>query len=138
MEENVKDFNPETGEVETKQIHESMDCGTQVPRAGEERVERHTPGERPEEHLFWIPGRQYIVRTVIMIYVATFKKEEREGKDLIFENCAWIPETSEWHKFVKGVEPREMQPYANDMLINRESIVDATPLTEPMEITVKG
>ena len=81
---------------------------------------------------FYKVGVQYMVRTVTMIYVGTFKKKLK--KKLILENCAWIPDTSRWNEFVRGKAPNEMEPYAKDVLVYEGGILDVTEISTPMAI----
>jgi hypothetical protein len=51
---------------------------------------------------------------------------DTENRELLFEDCAWIPDTSRWNEFLSGSKPKEMEPYQNDVIIGRGSILDAT------------
>jgi hypothetical protein len=70
-----------------------------------------------------------------MIYVGDVK--EVSEKDIILTNAAWIPETSRWNEFVKGEAPIEMEPYAEDVLVKQDPILDATRVKDRMKIEVK-
>jgi len=88
-----------------------------------------TPGKS-----FYQLGKVYVFRTVTMIYLGTLKEETE--KEFILTDCAWIPDTSRWNEFLKGKNPNEMEPYANDVIIYKGAMLDATELVEKISIEV--
>lgn len=78
----------------------------------------------PTRKEFWEIGKDYVVRTVTMIYLGVLK--DYNDKELLLEDCAWIPDTSRWNEFLNGTKPKEMEPYQNDVIIGRGAILDAT------------
>ena len=91
-------------------------------------IDGETHLERKE---FWEIGKDYMVRTVTMIYLGVLKNFN--DKELLFEDVAWIPETSRWNEFVRGAKPNEMEPYPNDVIIGRSALLDATVMTKKIE-----
>ncbi len=77
-----------------------------------------------EDQSFYEIGKQYVLRTVTMIYVGTIKRET--STYFILKDAAWIAETSRWNQFVKGELPREMEPYADDVIVYKGAMLDAT------------
>ncbi len=73
---------------------------------------------------FWQLGEDYVIRTVTMIYLGKLKAVN--DKELLLEDCAWIPDTSRWNEFLSGSKPSEMEPYQNDVIIGRSALLDAT------------
>jgi hypothetical protein len=80
---------------------------------------------------FWEIGKDYMIRTVTMIYLGVLKNFN--DKELLFEDVAWIPETSRWNEFVNGAKPNEMEPYPNDVIIGRSALLDATVMTKKIK-----
>ena len=81
---------------------------------------------------FYEIGKVYIVRSVTMIYLGKLKSED--SVSLVFEECAWIPDTSRWSEFLAGKKPNEMEPYCNDVIVYKTAILDATELTKNIKI----
>lgn len=75
---------------------------------------------------FYKTGKDYVVRTVTMIYLGEIKSET--DSHLILTDCAWIPDTSRWNEFLNGKKPNEMEPYPNDVIVYKTAILDATEL----------
>lgn len=71
-------------------------------------------------------GKCYLIRTVTQIdigrLVAVYDQE------LVLEQASWISDTGRYHNALKnGVsELKEVEPYINNVIIGRGSIVDAT------------
>ncbi len=80
---------------------------------------------------FWEIGKDYVVRTVTMIYLGKLK--DYNSTELLLEDCAWIPETSRWNEFLTGKKPNEMEPYANDVIVGRGALLDATLFKEKLK-----
>ena len=80
---------------------------------------------------FYKNGKDYVIRTVTMIYLGQIKDEDRET--ITLEDCAWIPDTSRWNEFLNGKRPNEMEPYQNDVLVYKSAILDATELTKKIK-----
>ena len=87
-----------------------------------------------ESESFYKVGKDYVVRTVTMIYLGEIKAEADDY--LILTNCAWIPETSRWNEFLDGMAPNEMEPYKNDVIVYKSAILDATEMTKKIKIEV--
>ena len=77
---------------------------------------------------FWEIGKDYVVRTVTMIYLGNLKALNHQ--ELLLGNVAWIPDTSRWSEFLKGARPNEMEPYVNDVIVGRGSLLDATEMSQ--------
>jgi hypothetical protein len=77
---------------------------------------------------FWELGKDYVVRTVTMIYLGKLKAVNET--ELLLEDCAWIPDTSRWNEFLDGKKPNEMEPYKNDVIIGRGALLDATVMSK--------
>jgi hypothetical protein len=73
-------------------------------------------------------GKNYIVRTVTMIY--TGKLVEVWPAELVLVEAAWIPETDRYMQFVEKGSVKECEPYPANrrVIIGRGSITDAVVL----------
>jgi hypothetical protein len=87
--------------------------------------------EKDTESEFWQLGKDYVIRTVTMIYLGTLKAINKN--ELLLEDCAWIPATSRWSEFLNGKKPNEMEPYRNDVIIGRGALLDATIMNQKIK-----
>ena len=80
---------------------------------------------KSNNHPFHI-GRNYFIRTVTMIFIG--KLEQVLDNELILSTAAWIPDTGRFMNFLKDGEKavNEIEPFQNDVIIGRGSIIDAT------------
>lgn len=83
---------------------------------------------------FYQVGKVYVLRSVTMIYLGRLKEETSDA--LILEDAAWIPETSRWNEFLKGKSPNEMEPYADNVIVYKGGLIDATVMSQKMDIKV--
>lgn len=72
----------------------------------------------------WEIGKNYFIRTVTMHLVGKLKVLNQ--KELLLEKASWIADSGRFHDALKTGEFEEIEPFINDLIINRESIVDAT------------
>lgn len=73
----------------------------------------------------YVVGSNYLIRTVTMIY--TGKLIKIFEKELVFTDCAWIPETERWMDSCINGNFKEIEPYPKEakVNINREVILDS-------------
>lgn len=71
-------------------------------------------------------GKNYFIRTVTMILIG--KLEEVYDNELILSTPAWIPDTGRFSKCLKDGEEaiNEIEPFQDNIIIGRNSIIDAT------------
>ena len=71
-------------------------------------------------------GKSYLVRTVTMAVVGRLKGVFE--KELVFESASWISDTGRFSDALKSgleyQESSEIEPFINDVIIGRLSIVD--------------
>jgi len=72
----------------------------------------------------WVIGKQYFIRTVTMHL--TGKLILLTEKELVLTEAAWIADSGRFHDALKNGELNEVEPFIDDVIINRDSIVDAT------------
>lgn len=76
-----------------------------------------------DDHMFVI-GKNYFIRTVTMII--TGRLEKVGHSELLLSSAAWIADTGRLFDNLKSCEFNEIEPFPNDVIIGRGSIVDAT------------
>ena len=71
-------------------------------------------------------GKNYFIRTVTMILIG--KLEEVYDNELVLSTPAWIPDTGRFSKCLKDGENaiNEIEPFQDNIIIGRNSIIDAT------------
>ena len=72
----------------------------------------------------WKVGNSYFVRTVTMHILGKLKLVTK--KELVFENASWIADAGRFHDALKNGELNEIEPFCDDVIINRDCVVDAT------------
>lgn len=70
-------------------------------------------------------GANYLIRTVTM--AITGKLKNVGDKELTFSDAAWIADTGRFHDALKDIDVfKEVEPFVNDAILGRGSIIDAT------------
>lgn len=73
----------------------------------------------------WVIGKPYLIRTVTMIQVGTLVWVG--DKELILRDAAWIADTGRFSECLVNADViNEAEPFVNNVIIGRGSIVDAT------------
>lgn len=72
----------------------------------------------------WELGKSYFIRTVTMHLIG--KLSFISSKELVLQDASWIADSGRFHDALKNGTLNEVEPFINDVIINRESIVDAT------------
>ena len=86
---------------------------------------------QPLAHPFEI-GKNYIVRTVTMIY--TGKLVAVHPQELVLVDAAWIPETERYMDFVALGKVKECEPFPDgrNVCVGRGGLMDAVVLEAPL------
>lgn len=81
-------------------------------------------------------GKNYLVRTVTFTY--TGKLINQDKYFLVFQSASWIPDTGRFHDALKqGSSIEEVEPYINELILSKGSIVDATIWQHDLPIVQK-
>lgn len=72
----------------------------------------------------WKLKKHYFIRTVTMYIVG--KLELITDKELVLSDASWVADTGRFHNALKTGELNEVEPFINDVIVGRGSIVDAT------------
>lgn len=75
-------------------------------------------------------GKSYLIRTVTMYYTGRIKKIT--SKEFVLEEAAWIADTGRFYDALKNGKFNEVEPYVDDVIIPRDTIVDATYWTHKL------
>lgn len=86
-----------------------------------------------KEHPFEI-GKAYFIRTVTMNLVG--KLEKVFESELVLSDASWVADSGRFHDALsKGLEKQsnaEIEPFPNDVIIGRGSIIDATEFSHKL------
>ena len=77
-----------------------------------------------ENNCPWQLGKSYFIRTVTMHLIG--KLCFISNKELVLKDASWIADSGRFHDALKNGGLNEVEPFLDDVIINRESIVDAT------------
>jgi hypothetical protein len=76
-------------------------------------------------------GENYLIRTVTMIQIG--RLESVGANELVLSSAAWIADTGRFYDALKTGKLNEIEPFLNDVIIGRGSIIDATIWTHKMK-----
>lgn len=87
----------------------------------------------------WEIGENYLVRTVTHIQVG--KLEDINDKEIILSNASWVADTGRFHNMLKNgldnVENSEVEPFIDDIIVNRGALIEATKYRHQLPKKVK-
>lgn len=79
--------------------------------------------------------KSYLIRTVTLYYTGRIK--QITSQELVLEDAAWIPDTGRFSECLSDGKFNEVEPFQNDVIIPRSSIIDATLWTHKLPRSVK-
>ncbi len=79
--------------------------------------------QKGNEHPFEI-GKTYFIRTVTMNHIGILKKVY--DNELVLSDCSWIADSGRFHDALKSGNLNEIEPFIDDVIIGRNSIIDMT------------
>ena len=74
--------------------------------------------------------KSYLIRTVTMTIVG--KMDVVGEKELVLSNASWVADTGRFHDALKDGKLSEVEPFVDDVIVGRGSIVDATLWQHPL------
>jgi hypothetical protein len=80
-------------------------------------------GSNNKSHPFKI-GENYLIRTVTMIVLG--KLEAVYDSELVMSSASWVADTGRFHDALKTGKLNEVEPFINDVVVGRNSLIDAT------------
>lgn len=75
-------------------------------------------------------GEAYLIRTVTMIVLG--KLEKVFDTELVMSSASWVADTGRFHDAIKTGKLNEVEPFINDVIVGRGSIIDATIWTHKL------
>jgi len=72
----------------------------------------------------WELEKKYFIRTVTMYVLG--KLVYFDDKELVLENASWVADSGRFNNALKTGKLEEVEPFVNNVIVNRSSIVDAT------------
>ena len=69
-------------------------------------------------------GENYFIRTVTMILVG--RLDAVYETELVLSSASWIADTGRFYNALKEGKLNEVEPFTNDVIVGRSSIIDAT------------
>ena len=88
-----------------------------------------SPNYLQAEHRFKV-GEAYLIRTVTMILVG--RLEWVGDKELELSSASWVADTGRFFNALKEGKLNEVEPFTNNILIGRGSLIDATVWTHKL------
>lgn len=88
-----------------------------------------------DDNSHWIIGKAYFIRTVTMHVIG--KLEKITDKELVLSSASWIADSGRFHDALKTGDLCEVEPFINDIIVNRNSIIDATEWTHSINLVQK-
>jgi hypothetical protein len=86
--------------------------------------------ESKQKEDIWEIGKKYFIRTVTMHTTGKLKK--LTPKEMLLEKAAWIADSGRFSDALRTGSLDEVEPFLNDLIVNRESIIDATEWTHDL------
>lgn len=72
----------------------------------------------------WSLGKKYFIRTVTMYLLGELIFIS--DKELLLRNASWVADSGRFNEAFKTGNLDEVEPFVNDVIVNRGAIVDAT------------
>jgi len=79
---------------------------------------------------FWCVGNSYFIRTVTMHLIGNLIAINE--KEMLLGNAVWIADSGRFHDALKTGKLNEVEPFVDQVIVNRASIVDATIWKHPV------
>jgi len=89
-----------------------------------------------ENESYWQIGKAYFIRTVTMHLIGKIKSYT--DKELLLEHAVWVADSGRFHDALKTGSLNEVEPFINDVILNRDCIVDASEWTHKIPSEQKG
>ena len=88
---------------------------------------------------YWEIGSNYLIRTVTHIQVG--RLIDITEKEFVLENASWVADTGRFHDMLKdgleSLDSSEIEPFMDIVIVNRDSLIDATPYMHKLPKTQK-
>jgi hypothetical protein len=81
-------------------------------------------GSNKPEVSLWKVGEAYFIRTVTMHIIGIL--EVVNDTELLLKNASWIADSGRFNNALQTGELNEVEPFVNEVIVNRATIIDAT------------
>jgi hypothetical protein len=75
-------------------------------------------------------GKNYLIRTVTMIILG--KLDAVGDKELVLSSASWVADTGRFYDALKTGKLNEVEPFTDDVIVGRGSLIDATIWTHKL------
>ena len=99
-----------------------------------EKLECFFNTEKCEDTAFEV-DKSYLIRTVTFYYTGRLKRIT--SRELVLEQAAWIPDTGRFSECLTDGKFNEVEPFQNDVIIPKDSIIDGTMWPHKLPRSVK-
>lgn len=89
-------------------------------------IQKMSGNFKTESKTFLEIGKCYLIRTVTFTITGTLK--DFNEKEFLLENCDWIADTGRFSDNLKSCSFNEVEPYQNNVIVNRSSFTDITEI----------
>ena len=86
-------------------------------------------GDVSKAHPFKV-GENYLIRTVTMILVG--RLEAVHDTEFVLSSASWIADTGRFYDALKTGSLDEVEPFTDDVIVGRGSLIDATIWTNAL------
>ena len=87
-------------------------------------LQKYLGGSEPNKSHPFKVGENYFIRTVTMILVG--RLDAVYETELVLSSASWIADTGRFYNALKEGKLNEVEPFTNDVIVGRSSIIDAT------------
>ena len=87
-------------------------------------------GTKPPQNSPFIIGENYLIRTVTMMLLG--RLESVGSTELVLSSAVWVADSGRFYDALKNGKLDEVEPFINDVIVGRGSIVDATIWTHKL------
>ena len=87
------------------------------------------------EKNFFETGKIYFIRTVTMHLVGRIK--DFTDKEILLSDASWVADSGRFHNALRDGTLNEVEPFVNDVMINRNCIIDLTEWSHKLPIEQK-
>lgn len=78
----------------------------------------------------WKLNKYYFIRTVTMHLVGQLI--EIFDKELVLKDASWVADSGRFHDALKNGSLEEVEPFLNEVILGRDTVIDATIWTHAL------
>lgn len=85
-------------------------------------------------------GEKYLIRTATMCLVGRIVSVD--GLEILIQNASWVADTGRFYDMLKNglenIDHSEIEPFIDDVIVGRLSLIDATPYKHKLPVNQKS